>query len=66
MRIIKRILGHLVSCKDVAHLLSRAHEQPLTRFERVTVGWHLAVCRMCMAFDRQLRFMQEALRRYRE
>jgi len=66
MKTIKHILGRLVSCKDVSHLLSRAQEQPLTRFERVRVRWHLGVCRMCVAFARQVRFVREAMRRYRE
>lgn len=63
---ISQFLGHLVSCKDVSHLLSREHEAPLTAWERIRMKWHLAVCRMCRAFEQQLRFMQEAMRRYRE
>jgi len=35
-------------------------------WERVKVNWHLAVCSMCRAFDRQLGFMREAMRRYRQ
>jgi hypothetical protein len=66
MNPIKFALGHLVSCKDVSHLLSRMQEEPLTGWERVRVRWHLAVCRMCMAFEKQLRFLQVAMRRYRQ
>jgi hypothetical protein len=66
MKTIKHILGHLVSCKDVSHLLSRAPERPLGPFERIKVRWHLAVCQMCRSFERQLRFLQSAMRRYRE
>jgi hypothetical protein len=63
---ISRLLGHLVSCKNVSRLLSREQEAPLTGFERVRMKWHLAVCRMCQAFEQQLRFLGEAMRRYRQ
>ena len=63
---ISQLLGHLVSCKDVSRLLSREQEAPLTGWQRIRMKWHLAVCRMCRAFEQQLRFMQEAMRRYRE
>lgn len=66
MTILQRLLGHLVSCKDVSHLLSQAEETRLSAFERTRLRWHLAVCGMCRAFDKQLRFMREAMRRYRE
>jgi hypothetical protein len=65
MNPIRQILGHLVSCKDVSHLLSQMQEKPLTGWEGVRVRWHLAVCSMCMAFEKQLRFLREAMKRYR-
>ena len=66
MNAFRQAIGHLVSCKDVSHLLSQEREQPLTWFARVRVNWHLAVCSMCRAFDKQLGFMREAMRRYRQ
>jgi len=54
-----------VSCKDVSRLLSQAEERPMTAWERLRVTWHLAVCSMCRAFERQLALMREAIRRYR-
>jgi hypothetical protein len=63
---ISHILGHLVSCKDVSRLLSREQEAPLTGWERIRMKSHLAVCGMCRAFERQLRFLQKAMRRYRQ
>ena len=65
MNIFRKAIGHLLSCKDVSHLLSQAEERPMTRWERTRVDWHLAVCRMCRAFERQMAFMREAMRRYR-
>lgn len=62
----RHAIGHLVSCKDVSRLLSREHEKPMSWWERVRVNWHLAVCSMCRAFDKQLRFLRQAMQRYRE
>ena len=66
MNAFRHAIGHLVSCKDVSHLLSQAQEKPMSPWERARVRWHLAVCSMCRAFDRQLGFMREAMRRYRQ
>ncbi len=60
------IVGHLVSCKDVTHLVSQMQDRDLSAFDRVRLRWHLGVCRACMAFEKQMRFMREAMRRYRE
>jgi hypothetical protein len=65
MNPIRHSLGHLLSCKDVSRLLSQAEERPMSAWDRLRVNWHLAVCRMCRAFDRQLATMREAMRRYR-
>ncbi|HTQ01746.1 MAG TPA: anti-sigma factor [Casimicrobiaceae bacterium] len=62
----RHAIGHLVSCKDVSRLLSQEHEKPMSRWARVRVNWHLAVCSMCRAFDKQLGFLRQAMRRYRE
>jgi len=65
MKPIRHAIGHLLSCKDVSRLLSQAEERPLTSWDRMRVRWHLAMCGMCRAFERQLAFMREAMRRYR-
>jgi hypothetical protein len=66
MKTFRHAIGHLVSCKEASHLLSKDQEQPMSWWERVKVGWHLTVCSMCRAFDKQLRFLNEAMRRYRQ
>ena len=66
MKTLDRILGHLVSCKDVTHLLSEREDRPLSAFERIKLEWHLAVCKAFMAVERQFRVMHEAMRRYRQ
>ena len=66
MNPVKQLFGHLVSCKDVSHLLSRMQDKPLTPFERVKLRWHLGVCAMCERLEAQLRFLHGAMRRYRQ
>jgi hypothetical protein len=66
MNAFRRAIGHLLSCKEASRLLSQAQEAPMTAWQRTPVRWHLAVCNMCRAFEKQLWFMREAMRRYRE
>jgi len=66
MKSFNRLIGHLVSCKDATHLVSRMQDGELTTLERLKLKWHLAVCTMCMAFEKQMRIMREAMRRYRQ
>ena len=66
MKSFKHIIGHLVSCKDASHLLSEREDRKLTVIEGWTLKWHLAVCTMCMAFEKQMRILRDAMRRYRE
>ncbi len=63
---IRRALGHLLSCKDVSRLASRAEDSPLTWWQRWLMRMHLAVCEGCSRFDAQLRFLRRAMRRQRE
>jgi hypothetical protein len=41
-------------------------DRKLSATERWKLKWHLAVCSMCMAFEKQMRIMREAMRRYRQ
>jgi hypothetical protein len=66
MKSFNHLIGHLVSCKDVSHLVSEMQDRELTTVERWKLKWHLAVCTMCMAFEKQMRIMREAMRRYRQ
>jgi hypothetical protein len=50
----------------VSQLLSREREQPLTGWQRLRMKWHLAMCGLCRLFEQQLRFLDEAMRRYRQ
>jgi hypothetical protein len=66
MNPIRRALGHLYTCKDATRIVSQAQERPLTAIERWKLALHLRVCEACTRFERQMRFLRDALRRYGE
>ena len=66
MKSLRHTLGHLFSCKEASHLVSQMQDRGLTASERMKLKLHLAACKACSAFERQLRLMREAMRRYRE
>lgn len=51
------------SCKDVSYRLSTGDVAQAPLLERVAVWMHLAMCRNCRAFSRQLGAMARAARR---
>ena len=64
--IFKWVMGHLLSCKDVSHLVSQMNERKLGPLDRGLLRFHLAICDACNRFERQMRFLREAMRQYRE
>lgn len=63
---IKRALGHLITCKYATHLVSDREERPLGVVDRVLLKLHLAWCIACRRFERQMRFLREAMGKYGE
>lgn len=63
--LIKRALGHILSCKDVSRLVSRSQEHALGPFERWALRLHLAACDACTRFEQQMRVLRAAMRKYR-
>jgi hypothetical protein len=62
---VKKILGHLIDCRRATRLVSLMQEKPLGPVDRVLLRLHLAWCAACARFDGQLRFLREAMQRYR-
>ena len=62
---IRHALGHMISCKDASRLMSRKEDAPLTLWQRLTLRLHLSVCAACTRFERQIRFLRTAMRKYR-
>jgi hypothetical protein len=61
---IRKALGHIISCKDASRLVSRQEDGPLTAWQRMTLRLHLSVCAACTRFERQIRFLRTAMRKY--
>ena len=61
---IRKALGHLISCKDASRLISRKEDAPLTFWQRATLRLHLSVCAACARFERQIGFLRTAMRKY--
>ena len=66
MNPLHHLVGRFVSCRDVTHLVSQMQDRDLSTLERLRLRWHLGVCKACLAFEKQMRFVREAMRRYRE
>jgi len=54
----------MLNCKEVTHLLSEGQDRRLTLGERVQMEMHLAMCKGCSNFRKQMSFLRTACRRY--
>lgn len=62
----KRAIAHVVSCKEVSHLISQMQERRLGPIERWKLKMHLAWCVACARFDVQMRYLRRVMHKYRE
>lgn len=62
---LKRALGHMFNCRDISRLVSQGLDRELGPFARWKLRIHLAACDACTQFERQMRFLREAMRKYR-
>ena len=53
------------TCKEAAALLVAREDRPLPTAERLALRLHLAACRTCPVFERQLLTMRNAFSRWR-
>ena len=61
------LVGHLVSCKDVTHLVSQMQDRDVVGVRALAAALAPgASARRACAFEKQMRFLREAMRRYRE
>jgi len=54
----------MLTCKEVTHLVSESQDRKLTVAERMHLEMHLAICKGCSNFRRQMEFLRTACRRY--
>lgn len=53
----------LPSCQQVSQMLSESDDRTLSVRERIAISFHVAICRYCSRFKKQLRFMRAAIER---
>lgn len=49
------------TCSDVSRLVSESHDRPMSWMERARMRLHLAMCRYCLRFQRQLDVLHTAI-----
>lgn len=49
------------SCESVSRLVSESHDRPMSWGERMKIRLHLAMCRYCARFERQLDVLEAAI-----
>lgn len=54
----------MLNCHDTSFLLSQSRERSLTFSERMKLRLHLAMCRGCSNFGRQLPRLSDAAKAY--
>jgi hypothetical protein len=54
----------MFSCKAATRLICESRDRRLSRWEGVSLRVHLALCRLCRGFARDLRRLSDALRAY--
>jgi len=58
-------LAKMLTCKEASHLISQELDGPLPLHRRWLLRVHLLWCEACRRYNRQARFLREAMRRYR-
>ena len=63
---VLRQLGRLISCKEVSRAISQIQDGnvPIPLYLRIQL--HLLWCEACRRFELQLRFLRQAMQRYRQ
>ena len=51
------------SCEAVSQLISESYDRPMSWMERMKIRFHLAMCRYCTRFERQLDTLHGAIQR---
>ena len=63
---IRKALGHIISCRDASRLVSRREDAALSPWQRLVLRLHLSVCTACARFEQQVRFLRSAMQKYRQ
>lgn len=52
----------MLRCREISKLVSESMERKLSFRERVQLAMHLAMCRLCAGFAKQVRLLRTAAR----
>ena len=63
---LRKALGHIISCKDASRLMSRREDCALSAWQRLVLRLHLSVCAAYARFEGQIRFLRRALQAHRQ
>ena len=50
----------MLTCKDATQLMSQKMDGKLSATQRLSLGFHLLLCKGCRTFDDQIRFIRKA------
>jgi len=59
-RLFKAIRALSPNCKEATRLQSDALDRPLSRFQRIGLRIHLALCVWCKRYGKQIKFLRTA------
>jgi hypothetical protein len=63
---IRKALGHIISCKAASRLVSKREDSALPAWQRLLLRLHLSVCTACRRFEQQVRLLRAAMQEYRQ
>jgi hypothetical protein len=52
----------MLTCKQASHLVSERHDRKLSWRERIALRIHLWICNNCLRFEKQIKYIQQAVR----
>lgn len=52
----------MLNCRDATRLMSEAQERPLSFMERVSLKFHLSMCKGCHNFSQQMNALRKMAR----
>lgn len=59
---MKKVMSKLMlSCKKATELIEKKHITPLRPMERIQLGLHKKMCKVCSAYEKQSDFIEKAL-----
>lgn len=56
----------MLTCRDASRLQSEALDKKLSFVQRLGLALHLAICKWCRRYGRQVRFLREAAHEHPE